>query len=269
MNAQQMVAAPRMVVSDMDGTLLDGAGLVSPRNAAALRRAADSGAHVVIATGRPIWWLSPVIDAGFTGTAVCMNGAVTYDIAAGEITSCSPLEVAPMQDFVANLHAREEKFALAVERIGVDLDACWAEHHYEHPWEDGFFQRGPREHLLSLPVAKLLVRSGNDSGGLAHHAREAAGAQVSVTFSTDDGLIEVAGPGVNKGTALDRLAKQWGIAAADVVAFGDMPNDLEMLSWAGHGVAMANAHADVAAIANEITGFHHEDGVALVLERWF
>lgn len=258
-----------MVVSDMDGTLLDESGLVSKRNAAALKRAADSGAHVVIATGRPIWWLGPVIEAGFTGTAVCMNGAITYDVGAGEILSSSPLHPEPMQEFVGNLSVHDDRFAVAVERIGTDLAACWAEAHYDHPWADGVFQRVSRDQLLSLPVAKLLVRSGRDSRDLAQNARKAAGARVSVTYSSDDGLIEVAASGVNKGTALDRLAKQWDVDPSEVIAFGDMPNDLEMLTWAGHGVAMANAHAEVSAIANEIAGFHHEDGVALVLERWF
>ena len=80
-----------MVVTDMDGTLLDEGGTrVSARNMAALRRAEEAGARVVIATGRPIWWLGPVIEAGFTGIAVCMNGAVTYDIAAGEIIAGQP-----------------------------------------------------------------------------------------------------------------------------------------------------------------------------------
>ena len=81
-----------MVVTDMDGTLLDASGSrVSPRNVRALQRAEDAGARVVIATGRPIWWLTPVLEAGFTGIAVCMNGAVVYDIAAGEIISGSPM----------------------------------------------------------------------------------------------------------------------------------------------------------------------------------
>src|SRR4051795_4613430 len=87
-----ITTAPRLVVSDMDGTLLDLDGMrVSARNARALRRASEAGARVVIATGRPVVWLGPVIEAGFTGTAVCMNGAVTYDIAAGEITAMAPM----------------------------------------------------------------------------------------------------------------------------------------------------------------------------------
>ena len=243
--------------------------MVSDRNAAALRRAADAGAHVVIATGRPIWWLAPVIDAGFTGTAVCMNGAVVFDIAAGEIIGSYPLLPASMRTFVDNLSTRTSDFALAVERFGSTIDACLAEPDYSHPWPDGEFIRTHRSVLLEEPVAKLLVRSSGVSDELAGHARYAAGDLVHVTYSTDDGLIEVAGPGVNKGTALARLAATWGVDPAAVVAFGDMPNDLEMLAWAGRGVAMENGHADVVAIADEIADHHTADGVAKVLERWF
>ncbi len=120
----------------------------------------------------------------------------------------------------------------------------------------------------------MLVRGTSDSRTLAEAARAAAAdahvdGELSITYSTDDGLIEVAAAGVNKGYALARLAQDWGIDAADAVAFGDMPNDLELLTWAGHGVAMANAHPDLAAVASEIAPHHGDDGVAAVLERWF
>ncbi len=258
-----------MVVSDMDGTLLNDLGVVTERTASALQRAQNAGVRVVIATGRPIWWLGPVIDAGFTGIAVCMNGAIVYDIAAKEVLSSSLLAPPPMQDFVAELERSEPRFALAIERSGAQLSSCFAEPQYDHPWADGIFQRIPRIELLAEPVAKLLVRGTRGSADLAAHARAAAGDRVTVTYSTDDGLIEVAAPGVNKGSALDRLAASWQIDPARVIAFGDMPNDLEMLSWAGHGVAMGNGHTEVHAVANEIIGLHHHDAVAEVLERWF
>ncbi len=258
-----------MVVSDMDGTLLDHVGQVSPRNAKALLRARDAGARVVIATGRPIWWLGPVIEAGFDGIAVCMNGAVVYDVAAGEVVAASLMQAVPMREFVVELEQFDPALRVAVERIGEQVSACWAEPGYEHPWAEGIFQRAPRETLLAEPAAKLLVRSGTDSADLARHARHAAGARLAVTFSSDDGLIEIAAAGVNKGSTLARLATEWGIDPAEVIAFGDMPNDLEMLTWAGHGVAMANGHTEVHAVANEIVGWHHEDAVADVLERWF
>lgn len=263
-----------MVVSDMDGTLLDLEGRrVSARNAAALTRAAQAGARVVIATGRPVVWLGPVIDAGFTGTAVCMNGAVTYDIAAGEIITSAPLLPSSMQALVEAL-AERAQFTLAVERLGTSMHDFWAESSYSHPWVIGDYQALDRIDLLAQPAGKLLIRGITDSYTLAAAARasaELAGVadQLSVTYSTDDGLIEIAAAGVNKGYALARLASQWGIDRADAVAFGDMPNDLEMLTWAGHGVAMANAHPEVTAVASEIAPHHGDDGVAAVLERWF
>jgi hypothetical protein len=259
-----------MVVTDMDGTLLDETGdRVSQRNIDALRRAQDAGARVVIATGRPVWWLGPVIDAGFTGTAVCMNGAIVYDIAEQQIIASSPMTPGAMRTFVDALSRETDEFALAAERLGSTVQACIAEESYDHPWAFGYFRRAPREEVLAEPAAKLLVRGTGDSRSLATAARSAGAEGVHVTYSTDDGLIEVAAAGVNKGTALAELAARWGIAPGDVIAFGDMPNDLEMLHWAGLGVAMGNAHPDVLAIAGEVGPHHHEDGVAQVLERWF
>ncbi len=261
---------PAMVVTDMDGTLLDETGdRVSRRNIDALGRAQEAGVKVVIATGRPVWWLGPVIEAGFTGTAVCMNGAIVYDIAAREIVASSPMTPGAMRTFVDALSLETDEFALAAERLGSTVQACIAEESYDHPWAFGYFRRAPREEVLAEPAAKLLVRGTGDSRSLANAARSAGADGVHVTYSTDDGLIEVAAAGVNKGTALAELAARWAIAPADVVAFGDMPNDLEMLHWAGLGVAMGNAHPDVLAIAGEVGAHHHEDGVAQVLERWF
>ena len=127
---------------------------------------------MVVATGRPIWWLGPVIDAGFTGTAVCMNGAVVYDIAAGDIIASSPLTPNTMQHFVERARAHDiGGFALAAERLGVSLQACIAEEHYHHPWEFGYFRRADRSTVLAEPAAKLLVRGGDDSRALAAAAR--------------------------------------------------------------------------------------------------
>src|SRR6478752_9082848 len=192
--------APVMVVTDMDGTLLAESGeRVSQRNIDALTRAGEAGARVVIATGRPIWWLGPVIEAGFTGTAVCMNGAVVYDVAAGEIIASSPLTSLTMRTFVDALEEQTDEFALAAERLGITIQACIAEEHYDHPWAFGYFQRADRATVLGEPAAKLLVRGTGDSRSLALAARSAGADAVHITYSTDDGLIEVAAAGVNKG----------------------------------------------------------------------
>ena len=262
--------APKLIACDMDGTLLDHTGgAVSRRNAEALARASAAGAKVVIATGRPIWWLDPVVEAGFTGQAICMNGAIVYDIAAGEVLSSSPLTSDVMTSFVTGLSNHQPDFSLAVERLGTTIDSCYAEPDYEHPWIFGSFQRIGRPHLLAEPAAKMLVRSRTDSRTLAEAATAAGNGEVSITWSTDDGLIEVASAGVNKGSTLSRLAHQWGIASHEVIAFGDMPNDLEMLAWAGRGIAMGGGHPAAQAVASEVGPAHDDDGVARVLERWF
>lgn len=205
---------PAMVVTDLDGTLLDESGMkISDRNLDALNRAAAAGARVVVATGRPIWWLGPVIEAGFTGIAVCMNGAVVYDVAAGDIIAASPLTAETMQTFVTGLEQETDTFSLAVERLGITLQACIAEHDYDHPWAFGYFKRADRAELLAEPAAKLLVRGRGDSRSLALAARAVGAEEVSITYSTDDGLIEVAAAGVNKGTALSELAARWGSTA--------------------------------------------------------
>ena len=95
-----------------------------------------------------------------------------------------------------------------------------------------------------------------------------AGNDAVVTYSGDT-LLEVSGAGVSKASALAALCAQSLVSAADVLAFGDMPNDLPMLEWAGRAVAVANAHPDVLGIADEVTASNDDDGVAQVLERAF
>jgi Cof subfamily protein (haloacid dehalogenase superfamily) len=262
-------AAPTVIVTDLDGTLLDEDGRLSRRNAAVLRRAQEAGTRVVIATGRPIWWLGPVVEAGFTGVAVCLNGAITYDVGRREVLGTAPLAPKVMQRFAADLDAATDRIGVAVERLGTDASCCWAEPAYEHPWIQARFRIADRAEVLSEPAAKMLVRGRSDSRSLAATARRVGGDDVSITWSTDAGMIEVAAGGVNKGTALDRLVEQWGVDPADAIAFGDMPNDLELLRWAGHGVAMAGGHPELQAAADEIAPEHFRDGVAAVLERWF
>ncbi|MGH3992571.1 MAG: HAD family hydrolase, partial [Pseudonocardiaceae bacterium] len=145
-----------------------------------------------------------------------------------------------------------------------------AELDYAHPWPSADSLQAPRDELLGRPAVKLLVRHPEmTSEAMAEAAETVVGDSVTITFSTSNGLIELSRPGVTKGSGLAAVAHRLGINAEDVIAFGDMPNDLPMLAWAGHGVAMANAHPSVLDAADEVTAPNSEDGVALVLERWF
>jgi hypothetical protein len=161
------------------------------------------------------------------------------------------------------------QITFAIERV----DGQFAHESDYHPrWEpEDSTIVGDLEVAFDVPLSKLLARAeGTNSDDLLAMARAVVDERVAtVTHSSIDGLLEVMAYGVNKATTLEQLVAERGFGAGDVVAFGDMPNDLEMLTWAGHGVAVANAHPDVLAVADEVTLSNDEDGVAAVLERLF
>ena len=138
-----------------------------------------------------------------------------------------------------------------------------------HPVPDGA-RRAPLEELVTEPVMKLLARHEELGPQDYWDAAEAAiGDQVTVTWSSTSTLLEISALGVTKATTLALLTDELGIEPADVLAFGDMPNDLPMLAWAGTSYAMANAHASVLAAVDHVAPSNDEDGVAQVLAGVF
>jgi Cof subfamily protein (haloacid dehalogenase superfamily) len=267
---------PALIASDVDGTLLDNDEAVTERTRAAIRAAVASGATFVLATGRPPRWIAPVVDAlGLAPMAVCANGAVLYDPGSDRVVSARTLSPEALRE-LAEIATRVIPGAgLAVERIGDSAhDAATPQFvsspGYEHAWLNPDNTEVSLDDLLSAPAVKLLIRkAGARSGDMAAALAENVGVQGDITYSTNNGLIEVVPRGISKATGVMEVARPLGIAAEDVVAFGDMPNDVPMLVWAGHGVAMGNAHPDALAAANEVTTTNTDDGVARVLERWW
>jgi Cof subfamily protein (haloacid dehalogenase superfamily) len=269
------VQKPRLVACDVDGTLLNAAGGASSRTIDAVAGVVAAGVPFVLVTGRPPRWIPPVVDElRYAGLAVCANGGVLYDAAGDRVLSASTLDPVLLRDTADALDRALPGGMLAVERAGeTALPAereFLAELDYAHPWPSPDSQHAPRDELFGQPAVKLLVRHAEmTSEAMADAAAAVVGESVAITFSTSNGLIELSPPGVTKGSGLAALARRLDVPAEDVVAFGDMPNDLPMLAWAGHAVAMANAHPAVLDVADEVTAPNSEDGVALVLERWF
>jgi Cof subfamily protein (haloacid dehalogenase superfamily) len=267
---------PQLVASDVDGTLLDPTDRISERTRAAVHRVLAAGVPFVLVTGRPTRWIRPIVEQlGYAGLTVCANGAVHYDAATDRVSYSATLDPMQLRDA-----AHVVRTVLPGAKLAVELptgsaavngaDQFLAEPGYTHPWPGADSVSAPQDMLLGRPAIKLLIRQANASSDvMAAAVHEILDGQLDVTFSTSHGLIELSAPGVNKGTGLARLAGELEIQAADVVALGDMPNDLSMLQWAGYGVAMANAHPTVLDAADEITSRNSEDGLALVLERWF
>lgn len=267
---------PALIATDVDGTLLDGHDRVTKRTRDAIAAAVASGAVFVLATGRPPRWITPVVEQlGFAPMAVCANGAVVYDAATDRVISARTLSVEVLAE-LAEIAARAVPGAgLAAERIGSSAHDTATPQFvsapgYEHAWLNPDNTEVSFQDLLSAPAIKLLVRSpGVPSSHLAAVLNRHIGVLGDVTYSTNDGLVEISQIGISKALGLDEVARPLEIGPEDVVAFGDMPNDIPMLRWAGHGVAMGNAHEDVVAAADEVTVSNDDDGVARVLERWW
>jgi Cof subfamily protein (haloacid dehalogenase superfamily) len=264
-------AAYRMVATDLDGTVVRSDGTISARTRAALRTADGAGAVIVLVTGRPPRWLSGIAEqTGHRGLAICANGALLFDLATEMVIGAHPLPVETLQHLVEVLREAIPGIAFAVERVD---DGFHHEPAYHPRWDsDQSLITAEIDSLLEVPASKLLARHGSfDADDLLAAARAAVGDETvaTLTHSSADGLLEISAAGVSKASALADYAAEHGIAAAEVIAFGDMPNDLPMLAWAGHSVAVANAHPEVLEAADEVTASNDDDGVARVLEREF
>jgi hypothetical protein len=126
------------------------------------------------------------------------------------------------------------------------------------------------EDLVSAPAVKLLARSASTEPDAFYElVSRTLGGVAETTHSSSTALVEISATGVTKAAGLAWLCEREGFTAADVVAFGDMPNDIPMLSWTGRAVAMGNAHPAVVEVADEVTATNDEDGVATYLSSLF
>jgi len=274
------VHRPELVASDVDGTLLDPLERITERTGRMVNAVVAAGVPFVLVSGRPPRWIPPVSEAaGLTGYAVCANGATVYDIGADEVLSVRGLDPMQLGDIVHAVSAALPEIAVSTERteVGSPLKESYAmEAEFQNPWGDphgveGVASELTRAEVLGRTATKLLIRHrGMTSDLLAAAVHEVVGDMpLELTYSSNHGLLEVSAAGVTKASGLELVCDLVGVPAERVVAFGDMPNDVPMLKWVGHGVAMANAHPDLLAVADEVTAPNSEDGVAQVLERWF
>jgi Cof subfamily protein (haloacid dehalogenase superfamily) len=259
----------RLVATDLDGTIVPWGGEISDRTVRALQAVERQGVPVVFVTGRPPRWMTEVAErTGHTGLAVCANGALVYDLHREEVVEHFPLSVEVGLDLARRLREALPDLGFAVET----LDGFAHEPAYVPRWDrvDARLVAPIEDIYAARPVVKLLARHEQlDADALLAKAREVVGDLAELTHSSTTGLLEISAAGVSKATTLARLCEQRGVGADEVVAFGDMPNDLPMLAWAGTAYAMAGGHPDVLAAVQRHALSPEEDGVAAVLEDLF
>lgn len=255
----------RLVATDLDGTLVHSDGSVSPRTVRALARAEEQGVDVVFVTGRPLRWARDVFEhVGGHGEAIVSNGALLWDVAEDRPTLVRGISPSVVLEVADRLREAVPGTTFAVETLeGIALEHAYLE---RYPVPEGS-RRGTLAEILDGPTVKILARHEDlDPQDFWDLAEQCAGHLVEITWSSAGALLEMSGYGVTKASTLALVAEQRGITRDEVVAFGDMPNDLPMLAWAGTSYAMANAHPTVRAAADRIAPVNDEDGVAVVLE---
>ena len=258
------MTVPLLVATDLDGTLLRTDGTLSERTRAVLRSLDERGVPVVVVSARPIRWMDHLLDTlGRHGLASLGNGAVLIDLRSGEPLEVNAIEHDVARDLVADLRAAAPGVAFGVECLSGMLRE---EAFPAHPGDvcvvglEGWHE----------PVLKLLVGHPDlrPADALRELVTEVVGERGTPTWSVD-WLVEIGPPGVTKATSLARLAERFGVPREAVAAFGDMPNDVPMLRWAGTSYAVANAHADVRAVADRMVPGNDDDGVAVTLAALF
>lgn len=256
---------PRLIVTDLDGTFLAPDRRVSDTNLAAARRAAELGIPFVVATGRPVRWLDVIDDLVKAHSQVIVsNGGAVFDLARRSVVQAFPVDPRVALAVTADLRAAVPGITFGFETpVGF---GCEPDCPTRQRGEPGVVQGSVEDLLRGLgPVIKVLgFHPDLGSDDLCDLAESVIASRLTLTYamvSASYGMLELTAPGVTKASTLALLCAELGVDAADVVAFGDMPNDLAMLSWAGRGFVVANGHHSLLRGGFVVVPGNDEDGV--------
>lgn len=258
----------RLIALDLDGTLLTQHKVISPHTRVALDEAVRRGCGLVIATGRSFAVARHFCEGiDLMVPQITYNGAVIYD----------PVEERDLEEYLVPpeyVQAGLRFFLDAGANVALFtpralyLDAGMPN---PHNWAPGWpIRPQPVLDIEAFAGEPCIKIAGQGPAATIDRLRPLAHAQfdeVLYVTQTAQTLLELLNPTVSKGAALERIAGMLGVARDEVIAFGDSHNDVGMLTYAGTGVAMANASAEVKAIADLVTGSNEEDGIASALAR--
>jgi len=266
---------PKLVATDLDGTLLNSEGEVSPRTRAALEATWDAGIPVVGVTGRGPRLLDSVrVALDGRGIAVLAQGGFVVDLERNEVLRTVGLPREQAAAVIARIEHVAGDLIVAVEDAAEQAEASGplrVQHGFNWPYPEPAHLLPRNEVLPPGPVLKVFLRSstlGQDE--LLARAESVVDPTDAEVTHAGLGFIEVLPPGITKATGLAIALEQYGVGFGDVLVFGDMPNDLPMIGAVadagGRAVAVANAHPAVRAATPDVTSGHDADGVARYLE---
>jgi len=260
---------PKLIATDLDGTVVSHKGVISQRTIDVFTRARDLGVYVFFVTGRPPRWMGEIREAFGFGEAICCNGAMLYDLMNDAVLEEWMISVDEQLEVVRRMRIAMPEMSFAVE----SNDHYHREIAYVPKWDAGLDNAGVNkiEYSIKRPALKILGRCSNHeftSDQMVEVAHRELSDLVTVTHSTSrDSLIEISALNVSKGTTLAMVAKRLGLTAEDCVSFGDNPNDFSMLEWTARSYAMSDGHPDAPIFAKGIAEPCTADGVAKIIEE--
>lgn len=258
----------KLIAMDMDGTLLNSDRQISARTKKALFAAKDKGVIITLATGRMYASAKPFAEElALDVPLITYNGALVKNAITEEVYRHNPIpyevalrivKLAESGDFHINLYLHDKLYVKEINdytRLYMSISQMPA-----HPVGvlSGFF--------TEAPTKILIIGEAVDLSKLAKMIKQEIGNEVEVTKSHTN-FLEVMSYKSNKGRALEELVAEWGITSSEVMAFGDNYNDLMMIKYAGLGVAMGNAPAEVREMADLVADTNDQEGLAKVIER--
>lgn len=267
------VQRPRLIATDLDHTLLTSDGRVSPRTRTALDAARTAGIHVVPVTARqPIGLREVAAGAAFEDWALCGNGSFGIHLTRGDLLFAQEIPAVVQRELVDALTAALPGVLFASVReagerfVAQDGYAALAQLS-DHKRDPRTMGGVPLSDVVAEPSLKIVVRHPEVPLDEVFGTLQGLGLRGFEATMSGAPFVEVMAEGVTKASGLAQLCAHLGVDRAEVVAFGDGLNDLEMLQWAGHGVAVANAIEPLRDAADEIAPSNDDDGVAATIER--
>ena len=260
---------PKLIATDLDGTIVSHKGVISQRTIDVFTRARDLGVHVFFVTGRPPRWMGEIREAFGFGSAICCNGAMLYDLLNDVVLEEWMISIEDQLEVVRRMRIAMPEMSFAVE----SNDHYHREIAYVPKWDIGMDNVGVEkiEDVIKRPALKILGRCSNHeftSDQMVEVAQKELHDLVTATHSTSkDSLIEISALNISKGTSLEMVAKRLGLTADDCVSFGDNPNDFSMLAWAARSYAMSDGHPDAPSFAKGVAEPCEADGVAKIIEQ--
>lgn len=265
---------PRLVATDLDGTFLSPDGTVSAENTRAVADAAAAGLPLVFVTGRPPRWLNVIAELPLAHpTVIASNGALLWDLGDRRPLWAQTIEAGLARDAIEAIRGGLPDAAFGIEqglRFGFEPAYRLGLDHAQALARPEFFT-GTAEDMAGEPFVKLLIQHPDiGSDELSRRVTAIIGEALTVTHSSwgTMGLLELAAPGVTKAGTLARYAAELGVAREDVAAFGDMPNDRSMLSWAGMSFVMAESHPSLDDLPATRIGSNADSAVGRMIQGW-